>query len=46
MARSDRKCPNENCVMHGKATNLSVCRCCYHATVHTIYQPRRPATRR
>jgi hypothetical protein len=40
MARSDRKCPNENCAMHGKPTNLVVCHCCYRATVCSIYQPR------
>ena len=40
MAKSDRKCPNENCAMHGKTINLSVCCCCHRATVHAIYQPR------
>jgi hypothetical protein len=39
MAKSDLKCPNENCSMAGKWTNLSVCRNCHRATVHAIYQP-------
>lgn len=46
MARSDRKCPNENCAMHGKATNLAVCHCCYRATVRSIYEPRTLSTQR
>jgi hypothetical protein len=46
MARSDRKCPNENCAMHGKATNLAVCHCCYRATVRSIYEPGTLSTQR
>lgn len=32
--------------MHGKATNLVVCHCCYRATVRSIYQPRTLSARR
>jgi hypothetical protein len=39
MAKSDLKCPNINCAMSGKWTNLMVCRRCHRATVHAIYQP-------
>ncbi len=46
MARSDHKCPNENCAMHGKTTNLTVCHCCYRATVRSIYQPRTVSSQR
>jgi hypothetical protein len=44
MANSDRKCANPNCLMFGKATNLSVCRRCHRATVGSIYRPRTPPT--
>jgi hypothetical protein len=46
VARSDPNSPNENCREFGKPTNLSVCRCCYRATVRSIYQPCVPAQRR
>jgi hypothetical protein len=46
MAKSDRKCPHEHCAMHGKTTNLSVCRCCHRATVRSTYQPRMPTINR
>ncbi len=43
-AKSDRKCPNENCQTSGQWTNLSVCHHCHQATVRSIYQPRTPIT--
>jgi hypothetical protein len=46
MAKSDRKCPHENCAMHGTTTNLSVCRSVTRATVHSMYQPRTPTINR